>query len=266
MVTDIVFRRFLLSIFVIAASTFIICSAVTEKAAAEFYKPSRVLNISAASDLHTAFGEIGPGFEKKYGIKVVINFGSTGLLARQIENGAPVDVFAAASMKYIDSLAEKNLVIDHSVQRFARGRLALVFRVPDVNTYGPEALVNNNIKRIAIANPGHAPYGEAAIRFLKNAGLWAGVQDKIVYGNNVRDALSYVKTGNADAGMVALSLVINDPDVSYRLLDDELYTPIEQGVAIIKDTKSAKEAELFINYLNSREARQILQKYGFVTD
>lgn len=238
----------------------------SEKAVANSSKSLKILNVAAASDLQSAFSEIGQGFEKKYGIKVIFNFESTGLLVRQIENGAPVDIFASASIKYLNSLDEKKLLVHDSVQRFARGKLALVYKNKNLNMQKSEELLKRDIKNIAVANPKHAPYGEAARQFLKNKELWPTIQDKLIYGNNVRDTLGFVKTGNAEAGLVALSLVINDNDVSYILLDENYYSPVEQGVAIVKKTKFRPEAEKFIDYLNSEEAQNILQKYGYLTE
>jgi len=260
-------KKHLLSLILLLVLSSAINYAIkAETAVAESGRSARVLNVAAASDLQNAFNKIGEEFEKKYGVKVILNFGSTGLLARQIENGAPVDVFAAASMKYINTLDEKNVITGDSVRKFARGRLALVYKNGLLKTPKPQELLKNDIKRFAVANPGHAPYGEAAVDFLKNAGLWSGLQDKLVYGNNVAEVLRYVKTENAEAGIAALSLVINNRDVSYVALDEKLYGPIEQGVAIVRGTGSRQDAEKFIAYLNSNEAKKILQKFGFITD
>lgn len=260
------FKKLLLMLMsILAVSSVLIYSTQVKKAAAQSGEGQKVINVAAASDLQYAFNDIGNQFTKRSGIKVVFNFGSTGLLARQIENGAPIDVFAAASMKYIDTLREKDLVDSGRVCQFARGRLVLVFKTNSLQKSEPEEMIKSGTGKFAIANPKHAPYGEAAVQFLNNMGVWADVRDRVVYGNNVRDTLAFVKTGNAEAGIAALSLVINEQSVSYTVLDEKSHSPIVQGAAIIKNNKSGQAAGKFIDYLKSDEAGQILHKYGFET-
>src|SRR6185295_17042655 len=164
------------------------------------------LTVAAASDLTPAFEELGREFESASKTKVVFMFGSTGLLTKQIENGAPVDLFAAANVSYIDELDKKGLIIPDSKATYARGRITLW--TPDasnIRLQGIEDLARPEVMRIAIANPDHAPYGLAAKQALQSAGIWDRVQPKLVYGDNIRQTLQYAQTGNVEVSIVALS-------------------------------------------------------------
>ena len=163
------------------------------------------LTVSAASDLTYAFGEIGKQFEAETGHKVVFNFGSTGQLTQQIEQGAPVDVFAAANVSFVEDLERQGLILPNTKQMYARGRITLWTRADSplqITTLSD--LTRPEVQRIAIANPDHAPYGVAARQAMQTAGIWEAVQTKSVLGDNVRQTLQYAETGNVDAAIVAL--------------------------------------------------------------
>ncbi len=167
------------------------------------------LTVSAAADLTYAFQEIGKAFEAETGHTVVFNFGSTGQLAQQIEQGAPVDVFAAANVSFIDELEQQGLILTDTKQLYARGRLALWLRADSpLEISHIEDLTQPGVRRIAIANPDHAPYGMAAREALQAAGVWEAVQPRLVLGENVRQTLQYAETGNVDVAIVALSLCV----------------------------------------------------------
>lgn len=222
------------------------------------------LTVAAAADLTLAFKEIGENFEKSTGCKVTITFGSTGTTAQQIENGAPYDVFASADEKVIEDLITKNKIISDSKQLYAIGRVGLATSVnSSVQVKELNDLLKPEVKKIAIANPDHAPYGLAAKQALESAGIWDQVKDKMVYGKNIQDTLTLITTGNADAGFIALS-IYNKDEVNFELVDDKLHKPLRQAMGIINGTKNEELAKLFINYVNGEEGQPIMKKYGFV--
>ena len=224
---------------------------------------SSELTVAAASDLTPAFEELGRAFESTYKTKVVFVFGSTGLLTRQIENGAPVDVFAAASMSYIDELDQKGLIISDSKATYARGRITLWTPADStLRLEGIKDLARPEVMRIAIANPDHAPYGLAARQALESAGIWDAVKPKLVYGDNIRQTLQYAQTGNVDVAIVALSLSTQSHG-RWSLIPEELHKPLDQGLAILKTTKKEKDARAFAAFLAGPQGRAIMQKYGF---
>jgi molybdate transport system substrate-binding protein len=167
------------------------------------------LTVAAASDLTPAFEELGREFESTTKTKVVFVFGSTGMLTRQIENGAPFDLFAAANVSYIDELDQKGLIIPDSKAIYARGRITLwTTNESPLRLQGIADLARPEVQRVAIANPDHAPYGLAAKQALQSAGVWDRVQPKLVYGDNIRQTLQYAQTGNVEVAIVALSLSV----------------------------------------------------------
>ena len=221
------------------------------------------LTVAAASDLTPAFEEIGREFEATNKIKVVFMFGSTGMLTRQIENGAPVDLFAAANVSYVDELDQKGLIISDSKAIYARGRITLwTSEASPLRLQGIADLARPEVMRIAIANPDHAPYGLAAKQALESAGIWDRVKPKLVYGDNVRQTLQYAQTGNVDVAIVSLSLS-NENHGRWTLIPEDLHQPIDQGLGIIKTTKNEKAARAFASFLAAPQGQSILKKYGF---
>lgn len=223
----------------------------------------RSFTVAAASDLQYAFNEIGRVFEKQTGSKVVFSFGSTGNLAKQIEHGAPFDLFAAANEAYVDGLDRKGLVLHDSKRLYALGRIVVASNKQfglDVKDLG--GLVDARIKRIAIANPDHAPYGMAAREALMKAGTWDDLRPKLVYGESIRQALQFVQSGNAEVGIVALS-VARVPEVEYHLIDSRLHAPLRQAIAVVKGTRHDSTGRKFIAFINGPVGRPIMRKYGF---
>ncbi len=222
------------------------------------------IQVAAAADLYLAFTEIAADFEQQTGNKVQLVFGSTGQLAQQIENGAPYDLFAAANRAYVDDLAAKNLILPDSVSLYARGRLVLaVNRQAGVSALSLNDLLAPAIQRIAIANPDHAPYGLAARQALESLGLWEQLKPKLVYGENIRQALQYVQTGDAQVGIVSLS-VANVPEITWSLVDEKLHQPLEQALGVVATSAHPEIARQFAAYIKSANGRASLRKYGFV--
>jgi len=221
------------------------------------------LTVAAAADVTPAFEEIGKLFQDKYKIKVIYTFGSTGMLAQQIGNGAPVDIFAAANVSYIDQIESKGLIIPGSKAIYARGRIALwVPKESNIKVEQLKDLTRADVKRIAIANPDHAPYGTAAREAFQSAGIWAEVQPKLVFADNIRQTLQYAQTGNVEVAIVALSLS-KQSDGRWTLIPEELHKPINQALAIIKGTKNERGARQFSEFVLGPEGRAVLSKYGF---
>jgi molybdate transport system substrate-binding protein len=222
------------------------------------------ITVAAASDLQFAFADIAKLYEEQTGEKIVLVFGSTGQLVQQIENGARFDLIAAANIAYVDQLVEQELALADSAALYGRGRIVLaVNRKSGVQIVQLEDLLAENIQHIAIANPDHAPYGIAAKEALITAGLWDILQPKLVFGENVRQALQYVQTGDAEAGVIALS-VAEVPEISWTLIDEGLHNPLDQALAILTASTNQERSRDFIAFINGPQGRPIMRQYGFL--
>jgi len=211
------------------------------------------LLIAAAADLAPLEQELSQAFEKKTGIHLRFTLGSSGLLAQQIENGAPFDVYLSANEAFVKKLTETGILDGASVRTYALGRLGL-WGVKDL-----QALASPSLRHVAIPNPKHAPYGVAAEEALRRLGLLEGLRSKIVYGENVRQTYQYARSGNAEAAITSWTLVLNEGGV---LLPDTLHDPIRQSGAVVKSSRNAAEARAFLDFLASDEGRAILRRYG----
>jgi molybdate transport system substrate-binding protein len=222
------------------------------------------LTVAAASDLQNAFTEIADRFEERTGQPVTLVFGSTGQLAQQIENGAPFDLFAAANISFIEDLRDQNLVLAESVALYAEGRIVLATnRLAGVEANTLADLLDPAIRQVAIANPEHAPYGTAAMEALVSTGLWEALQPKLIYGENVRQALQFIQTGDAQAGIVALSIA-DAPEITWTLLDAELHRPLRQALAVVATSTQPQAAQEFAAFITGEEGRLIMQRFGFL--
>ncbi|GAE92288.1 molybdenum ABC transporter [Gracilibacillus boraciitolerans JCM 21714] len=224
------------------------------------------IKVAAASDLALAFKEVGELFEQETGANVTFSFGSTGQLADQIENGAPFDVFASANVTFVDQLREKNLIIPETQTTYAFGRIGIstLSDSPPLSIETLEDLLKPEVKKVAIANPDHAPpYGLVAKQTLENAGLWDQLQSKLVYGRNISDTLVFIETGNAEAGIIALSLYQED-EVNFHIIDDEMHAPLEQSIAVINRTNEEELAKEFISFIKGPTGKPIMESYGFI--
>jgi molybdate transport system substrate-binding protein len=225
---------------------------------------SKELSVAAASDLGPAFEELGKVFEQEAGIKVVFMFGSTGNLTKQIENGAPVDLLAAANISFIEELERKGLIAPDTKALYARGRITLWTRADNPSNLNRiEDLASTSVKRVAIANPDHAPYGVAAREVLQSAGIWNAVEPKLVLGENVRQALQYAETGNVDAAITALSLSTQS-NGHWVLIPEQMHAPLDQALAVIKGAKHEEYARQFAAFINGDRGRPVMRKYGFI--
>jgi molybdate transport system substrate-binding protein len=226
--------------------------------------PPASLTVFAASDLALAFKDIVPRFEAAHGAKAVVVLGSTGNLAKQIEEGAPADLFFAANVAFVDRLAASGAVLPDTRALYARGRAVLVApKGAAVAVRSLADLARPEVRRVAIANPEHAPYGQAAKEALEAAGLWEAVRGKLVYGENVRQALQFVQSGAVDAGIVALSIA-GVPEIERVLVDEALHRPLDQAAAVVARSARPDLARAFLRFVTGPEGRAILARYGFV--
>lgn len=252
------FRLISLALALCAGLQLVSCTRSTDRPAAV------TLTVSAAADLMPAFEEIGKLFEQETGVKVSFNFGSTGQLAQQIEQGAPVDLFAAANVSFVEGLEKKQLILPDTKALYARGRITLWTRKDSpLRLERVEDLARPEVRRIAIANLEHAPYGVAAREAMQSTGVFEQVQSRLVFGENVRQTLQYAETGNVDAAVVALSLSVQS-DGRWVLIPEETHRPLNQALAVIKSTRHEREARLFAAFINGATGRPVMRKYGFI--
>ena len=227
-------------------------------------KPAAPLRVAAAADLAHAFSELTPAFTALTPSDLKLSSGATGLLARQITQGAPFDLFLAANVGYVDQVVKAGACDGSTVQTYARGRLVIWIKGAGGAELTPAALADARFKHIAIANPEHAPYGKAAKEALTRAGVWEQVSQRMVYGENVQQTQELAKSGNADVAIVGLSLAVGSPSGSFALVDEALYSPIDQALVVCKHGANAEGARKLAEFLRAPAGRKILRKYGFL--
>jgi molybdate transport system substrate-binding protein len=215
------------------------------------------LLVAAAADLAPLQEPFAGAFERATGIRVRFVVASSGMLSRQIEQGAPYDVLLSANQKYVTDLALAGRVVRDSVRTYAHGRIALWSKEGRVQSL--MELRNPRILHVAIPNPNHAPYGVAAREALETQGLWKQVEPRIVYGENVLQAFQYAQSGNAEVAITAWSLVFSQGGI---LLPENLHSPILQSGTIVASTRHAAAARRFLDFLTGPEGRKILQLNG----
>jgi molybdate transport system substrate-binding protein len=224
--------------------------------------PAPEITVAAASDLRVAFEELGERFTAETGTTVTFSFGSSGQLREQIVNGAPFDLFASANVDYVDAVIEAGVGVADTRADYGYGRLALWAPPGRAVPSAVEDLADPRFRRIAIANPDHAPYGQAAVEALEAAGVREAVTDRLVYGENVSDTLRLVQSGNADVGIVALSLVIADGG-NHVLVPDSLHEPLRQSMVVTRTGARGRSAGGFAAYVNGPAGREVMVRYGF---
>lgn len=223
------------------------------------------VRVAAAADLALAFEALDAG--------AVYSFGSSGLLAKQLAEGAPFDVFAAANVSFVDDAIASGACYADSKQMYGRGRVVMWVAQGDPPATVAD-LAGAKWRRIALANPDHAPYGKAAQQALKSAGLADQVKSKLVFGENVRQTMQFAESGNAEVAFVALSLAKDTNEGKYTEVPAELHEPIDQAIVACKgaaaqaagapNAAAGSGARSFIAFVSSPEGRAIMNQYGFV--
>lgn len=224
------------------------------------------LLVSAAASLKDVMGEINSLYQKNQpNVTIRYNFGASGVLQQQIDQGAPVDIFISAGKSQMDALQQKGLLVADTRTNFAKNRLVLIVpsNVTDISSFYD--LKGPKVKKIAIGEPRSVPAGQYAQQVLKKLNIWPYVQSKLVYANNVRQVLAYVESGNADAGLVYST----DAKISHNVkvvvaADEKYHSPIIYPMAIIKGSKNIDAARSFTQFLASSQVRDVLEKYGFL--
>ena len=227
------------------------------------------LKIAAASDLNFAFKDLIVEYEKKTGDRVKLTLGSSGNFYSQIENGAPFDLYFSADIRYPEKLIEGGHGLDGSLYKYAVGRIVLWVPTGSAVTIdkGFESLASPSVRKVAIANPKHAPYGRAAVAALAHFKLYDAVKNKLVLGENISQAAQFVESGASDAGIIALSLAMAPTMKSagrYWEVPADAHPPIEQGAIILKRSTNQEKARDFLKFLQGSEGQEIMRRYGFV--
>jgi len=225
------------------------------------------IRIAAAADLRFAMNEIITNFQRIYPKhEVEAIYGSSGRFRAQIENGAPFDLYFSADIAYPQALQQAGHVSGEVIP-YAVGRIALWSDSVDAAALTLADLRRPEFRRIAIANPRHAPYGARAREALQALGLWDELEPRLVYGENIAHTLQLIQSGAAEVGIVALSLVLH-PDIArrggYHLIDDSLHQPLRQGFIITQRAATNRAAHLFAKFISQDSSRRILRDYGFI--
>jgi molybdate transport system substrate-binding protein len=226
------------------------------------------LRIAAAADLKFAMDDLVQQYKKQAPAGISVTYGSSGNFFSQIQNGAPFDLFFSADIDYPRKLQGAGLTEPGTLYGYAVGRIVIWIPAKvqvDLADLGWKALLLDDIRKIAIANPEHAPYGRAAVAALQKAGIYEQVRPKLVYGENISQAAQFVQSGNAQAGIVALSLAISPPMKDGKRWDvpKDSYPPIVQGAVILKTAPDKEAARVFMAFVKSDVGRKILERYGF---
>jgi molybdate transport system substrate-binding protein len=229
---------------------------------------TETLSIAAASDLVFCLEKLNAAFSRTHpGVTLKTSVGSSGNFFAQIKNGAPFDVFLSADVAYPRELIAAGAADAASLTPYAIGRIVLWTMRADLDLSSGIAAANQPaIKRLAIANPAHAPYGRAAREALQHAALWDSIQPRLVFGENISQTAQFVETGNADAGIVALSLVLS-PRLQkvgrYVEIPESAHAPLEQAAVLTTRGAANAHARAYLEFLRSAEARAVFDEFGF---
>ena len=226
------------------------------------------IRLAAAADLQFAMQDIAAQFQKETGKSVEVIYGSSGNFFQQLQNGAPFDIFFSANLDYAKRLEAAGLTEPGSYYQYAKGKI--VIWVPNESKLdlksGLETLLDPAIKKIAVANPQHAPYGQAAVAAMQKEGVYDKVKSKLVLGENISQTASFVMSGSADVGILALSLALS-PNMKdkgrYAEIAADEYPPIEQACVILSSSKSKEAAHQFLQFIKTPAIGKLLQRYGF---
>ena len=226
------------------------------------------LTIAAASDLNFAFKELVVEYEKATGNHVKLTLGSSGNFYAQIQNGAPFDLYFSADIGYPRKLEEAGLVVPGSLYPYAVGRIVLWAGHGshlDLSK-GLEILRHSTVKKIAIANPKHAPYGRAAVAAMDYFKVYDQVKDKLILGENISQTAQFIESGACDIGIIALSLAIAPAMKAagqYWEIPVTAHSPLEQGAVILKQSKNPEAARQFLEFIKGPQGQEIMKRYGF---
>jgi molybdate transport system substrate-binding protein len=231
---------------------------------AAFSAQAQTVKVAAAANLRAVFDDIESAYERANPkTNVSANFGSSGTLLQQILNGAEFDVFMAADNSFPIKLKDQGAA-SGEMKVYALGKLVLWSNTLDVSK-GLDILTDPSVKRIAVAKPDLAPYGDRAVACLKQAGLFDKVKDKIIYADNISQTAQFAQTGNAQVGFLAMSLTMT-PDMkgSVYVIDPKMYKPVEQAMILVKGWKVNPEAAKFMKFVLSGDCKPIFEKYGYI--
>lgn len=224
--------------------------------------------VAAASDLHFAIKELIVEYEKQTGHHVKLSLGSSGNFYAQLQQGAPFDLYFSADIGYPKKLEEAGLTVPGSLYRYAVGRVVLWApkQSPVEVSKGLAVLRDAAVRKIAIANPKHAPYGRAAVAAMEQSQVYAEVKDRLVLGENISQAAQFIESGACDVGIIALSLALAPAMKSagsYWLIPAEAHPPLEQGAVIVKQSKNQDAARQFLHFMQGPQGQEIMTRYGF---
>jgi len=259
--------RKLLVFFTTALATFVLIIGLQAITSAPVVAQSNTsLLISAAASLKDILEEIKPLYQQsKPNVKISYNFGSSGALQQQIEQGAPADIFISAAKKQVDALEQKGLLVAGTRNIIAKNRLVLVVPKNSVGITSFYNLKDAKVKKIAIGEPRSVPAGQYAQQVLEKLKIWNQVKPKLVFANNVRQVLASVETGNAEAGLV----YITDAKISNKVkiivaADEKYHSAIIYPLAVVKRSKNLAAAKEFSQFLSSEQTKTVFKKYGFI--
>jgi len=224
--------------------------------------------VAAASDLNFAMKDIISEFEQQTGHHVKLSLGSSGNYYSQIQNGAPFDLYFSADIGYPKKLDEAGLTVSGSLYRYAVGRIVLwTNRASHLDvSNGLEVLRDRSIRKVAIANPKHAPYGRAAVAAMQHFKVYDHVKDRLIRGENVSQAAQFIESGACEIGIVALSLALSPAmkaGGTYWEIPAEAHPPLEQGAVILKSSKQQAPAKQFLEFVKGTQGQEIMTRYGF---
>lgn len=222
------------------------------------------INISAAASLKEVMAEIRTEYESKNkDVKLTINYGSSGSLKQQIEQGAPCDIFISAGQSQVDDLEKGGFLISDTVKEFTKNELALI-TPKDGNLDNIDDLTIDKIKHIGVGHPDSVPAGKYADEVLNNLNLKDKVKEKLIFGKDVKEVLAWTSSGNADAGFVYTSDTVNNDSIKVvEVIYEKNHSPIIYPIAITKDSKQYEQSKKLEEYLLSSDVKKILNKYGY---
>lgn len=229
---------------------------------------AQTLTVAAASDLQAVLPTIAQNFEKQTGVTTRLTFGSSGNFFSQLQNGAPFDLFFSADLEYPQQLVKGGQALADTLSEYASGRIVVWARKDaGLNVQaGLRVLIDPRVRKVAIANPEHAPYGRAAVAALRHENLYDAVQPKLVFGENISQAAQFVQSGNADVGIVALSVALAPALTSvgvYAEIPSTFHPPIRQGAVVLRASTNQPAARNFLAFLKRPDSLKLLADFGF---